>query len=70
MKIFITGFSLLLSLVAILLVMNQVDLLATTGKSSTTGSLSIFFDTPTFLILLVGGAISVASVVAVMSRIR
>jgi hypothetical protein len=70
MKIFITGMALLLSMVAILLVMNQVDLLATTGKSSTTGSLSIFFDTPTFLILLVGGAISVASVVAVMSRIR
>ena len=70
MKIFITGMALLLSMVAILLVMNQVDLLATTGKSSTTGSVSIFFDTPTFLILLVGGAISVASVVAVMSRIR
>ena len=70
MKIFITGMAVLISLVEILLVMNQVDLLATTGKSSTTGSLSIFFDTPTFLILLVGGAISVASVVAVMSRIR
>tara|TARA_B100000519_G_scaffold114773_1_gene99178 strand:+ start:3520 stop:3732 length:213 start_codon:yes stop_codon:yes gene_type:complete len=70
MKIFITGFSLLLSLVAILLVMNQVDLLQTTGKSNTTGGLNVFFDTPVFLVLAVGGAICVASVFAVFSKIR
>ena len=65
MKIFTTGMGLLLSFVAILLVMNQVDLLQTTGKGSVTGGLNVFFDTPVFLILIVGGAICVASVIAV-----
>lgn len=71
MKYFISAFGLLLSLVAILLVMFQVDLLSTTAKANTTGGLQVFFDAnPVFLVLAVGGAIMVASVMAITKIIR
>lgn len=69
MKAAAGSLALVLSFVAIVLVLGQVDTLQTTGASVTTGAISTFFATPVMLVLVVLAVFAVMAAVFVGSRL-
>jgi hypothetical protein len=65
----ISGLCFLLAIMALLLVIGQVDTLQAIGKANTSGGLKIFFDTPVMLILVLTGGILVIGAMAVLLKI-
>ena len=59
----------LLSVVALVLVVGQVDALQDVGQGATTGALATFFDTPVMITLLVLGVVAVMAAVLAASRL-
>ena len=62
------GLGLVLALVAVVLVIAQVDVLQVTAQAATTGALAEFFSPPVFLVLLLGIGVGVLAIMAVVTR--
>ena len=62
------GLGLVLALVAVVLVIAQVDVLQGTAQAATTGALAEFFSTPVFLVLLLGIGVGGLAIMAVVTR--
>ena len=67
----ISGLCFLLAIMALLLVIGQVDALQAIGKANTSGGLKIFFDTPVMLVLvLTGGILVIGAMTAILILTR